>query len=289
MSAMRDKRAFSVDDVERIKTIGDVAISPDGDRALYVLRSMNLKENRFETDIYVVPTSGGESVGLTKGGKNSLSSWSPDGGWIAFAQANEGGGKGIWLMDLKGEGKRKIADYQTSNASLGVSTIGDAIRWSPDGSKIAFLATLGPYDKEAKIRVVDRIMYKAFYGYSDMRRRHVFVVSPLGNEPPRQLTFGDYDEHSIAWSPDGREIAFVSNRTGRDDHNMHLDIYAVDAETGVAGRGNDRIHGDDEGRHEQREHARGQACVGRRLRRQRCKGPHLRAGQGVQRSPPVDA
>jgi dipeptidyl aminopeptidase/acylaminoacyl peptidase len=231
MSAVRDKRAFTVDDVARIRTIGDVAISPDGDRVLYVLRSMNLKENRFGTDIHVVPTSGGESVGLTEGGKSSLPSWSPDGGRIAFAQANEGGGKGIWLMDRKGEGKRKIADYQTSNASLGVSTIGETIRWSPDGSKIAFLATLEPYDKEAKIRVVDRIMYKAFYGYSDMRRRHVFVVSPLGNEPPRQLTFGDYDEHSIAWSPDGREIAFVSNRTGRDDHNMHLDIYAVDVET----------------------------------------------------------
>ena len=47
MSAIRDKRAFTVDDVARIRTIGDVAISPDGDRVLYVLRSMNLKENRF--------------------------------------------------------------------------------------------------------------------------------------------------------------------------------------------------------------------------------------------------
>ncbi len=231
MAGEEGKRAFTVDDVAKIKTIESVATSPDGGRALYVLKSMNLDENRFDNDIYLVPTSGGESLRLTEDGKSSLPAWSPDGRKIAYVQGVEEG-KRIWLMDPEGQHRRKAVDYQISNASLGVSTVGEAVLWSPDGSRLTFLATLEPYDKDAKIRVVDRIMYKAFYGYSDMRRRHIFVVSPLGNEPPRQFTFGDYDEHSIAWSPDGREIAFVSNRTGRADHNMHLDIYAVDVESG---------------------------------------------------------
>jgi len=235
MAEKEGKRAFTVDDMAKIKTIESVATSPDGGRALYVLRSMNLDENRFDNDIYLVPTSGGESLRLTEDGKSSLPAWSPDGRKIAYVQGVEEG-KRIWLMDPEGKNRRKVADYQISNASLGVSTVGEAVLWSPDGSRLAFLATLEPHDKDAKIRVVDRIMYKAFYGYSDMRRRHVFVASPLGSEPPRQLTFGDFDEYSMAWSPDGKEIAFVSNRTGRADHNMHLDIYAVEVESGETRR-----------------------------------------------------
>ena len=57
------------------------------------------------------------------------------------------------------------------------------------------------------------------------------MVSPLGLEPPIQLTFGDFDEHSFSWSPDGRELVFTSNRTERSDFNMHLDIYIVNVET----------------------------------------------------------
>ena len=235
MAEKEGKRAFTVDDVAKIKTIKSVETSPDGGRALYVLRSMNLDENRFDNDIYLVPTSGGESLRLTEDGKSSLPAWSPDGRKIAYVQGVEEG-KRIWLMDPEGKNRRKVADYQISNASLGVSTVGEAVLWSPDGSRLAFLATLEPHDKDAKIRVVDRIMYKAFYGYSDMRRRHVFIASPLGSEPPRQLTFGDFDEYSMAWSADGKEIAFVSNRTGRADHNMHLDIYAVEVESGETRR-----------------------------------------------------
>ncbi|NIO21186.1 MAG: hypothetical protein GTN76_10700, partial [Candidatus Aenigmarchaeota archaeon] len=56
---------------------------------------------------------------------------------------------------------------------------------------------------------------------------HIFVVSPLGGEPAKQITFGDFDEHSICWSPDSNKIAFVSNRTGEDDFNFLSDVWSV--------------------------------------------------------------
>ena len=233
---IEEKRTLTVDDLAKIKTIGEAKISPDGEKVAYTIRSMNLEENRFETDIYLVKTVGGESSRLTEDGKSRLLTWAPDGRKIAFVQGVEDGKKRISTIGLDGENRRKVHDYEVSNASLGVLTVGETIQWSPDGSKIAFLATLEPHDKEAKIRVIDRLKYKAFYGDSDMRRRHIFVTSPLGIKPPRQITFGDYDEHSIAWSPDGREIAFISNRTGKADMNMHLDMYAVDIMSGETRR-----------------------------------------------------
>lgn len=153
----------------------------------------------------------------------------PTGGWIAYTEG-EDGDTGIWVMDRNGDHKRKITTYQVSNASLGIGVVGNIIKWSPDGTRIAYLGTLEPYDKDSKIRVVDRLMFKGFYEYSDMRRRHIFTVSVLGNESPEQITFGDYDEHSIDWTPDG-QILFVSNRTGDDDLNMKLDIYRVNPAT----------------------------------------------------------
>jgi len=226
---MSDKRRFTVNDVAKIKTISDVRISPDGSKVAFTVESMNLEANKQDRDIYLVSTSSGEPVNLTKDGGSSSPRWSPNGSRIAFVSSKEGK-TSIWLMDYRGENRRKITDFEVSNASLG--STGESLCWSPDGSMIAFLASLEPVDRERKIKVINRIMYKAFYGYSDMRRRHIFVVSTLGYESPRQLTFGDYDEHSLCWSPDGREIAFVSNRTGMDDFNMHTDLWAVSVKTG---------------------------------------------------------
>jgi dipeptidyl aminopeptidase/acylaminoacyl peptidase len=222
------KHGLRVDDLAGIKTIGSPAISPCGSTILYTLGTMNLKENRTDNDIHTV-SPGEEPRKLTETGKAGHPTWSPDGEWIAYTEG-EDKTTGIWVMTGDGEHKRKLTTYEVSNASLGIGVVGNTIKWSPDGSKLAYLATLEPYDKESKIRVIDRLMYKAFYNYSDMRRRHIFTIPTTGNQPPTQHTFGDYDEHSIEWTPDGK-IIFISNRTGEDDLNMKLDIYQIDPET----------------------------------------------------------
>lgn len=224
---MTESNYFRVEDIAKIKKIDSLQLSPDGSHILYTLGTMNLEENKHQTDIYVGSIDGEKPKRLTNTGKVSLPSWSPDSDWIAFSESGEKGNT-IYVIGSDGENKRKITEYRVSNSSLGIGTIGNALKWSPDGTQIAFLASLEPYDKDAKIKVIDRVMYKAFYGNSDMRRRHIFTVSTLGNQAPKQVTFGDYDEHSITWNPDGKEIMFVSNRTGYDDLNMNLDIYTVD-------------------------------------------------------------
>lgn len=228
LSSAKDKRTLTIDDITRIKTVEDARISPDGQKAAFVIRTANMEKNQYESNIYLVSTSGGEATRLTDD-VGSQPRWSPDGGKLVFAKTVDGK-RGIWLIDLHGQNKRRLTDFDVSNAHIG--STGESVCWSPNGSRIAFVASNEPVEKDENIRVVRRLMYKALFGYSDMRRRHIFVVSPLGHEPPRQLTFGDFDEHSICWSSDGKEIVFVSNRTGKDDFNMHTDLWAVRVDGG---------------------------------------------------------
>ncbi|MBN1682628.1 S9 family peptidase [Candidatus Bathyarchaeota archaeon] len=224
------KKILRIEDIPRFKSVGEVKISPNGQRLAYTLRTILIEENRSNVDLFISSINGEDEKKLTDDGKVSGINWSPDSNWISYIQGDKDGNN-IMIIDVDSGQKRKICTYNVSNASLGVGCNGNMVIWSPDSTKLAYLGSLEPVDKEAKIKVINRIMYKAFFGNSDMRRRHIFVVNILGQEPAKQLTFGDYDEHSINWSPDGKEIAFISNRTGFDDYNMHLDIYTVNVFT----------------------------------------------------------
>jgi len=43
----------------------------------------------------------------------------------------------------------------------------------------------------------------------------------------RQLTQGDYDEHSIDWSPDGKQLVFASNREPNQDEFFNYDLFTL--------------------------------------------------------------
>jgi hypothetical protein len=57
-------------------------------------------------------------------------------------------------------------------------------------------------------------------------------VVDLGTGKTRQLTSGTHHEHSIAWSPDGKEIAFISNREENEDQFFNYDLFVLDPSNG---------------------------------------------------------
>ena len=111
--------------------------------------------------------------------------------------------------------------------------------WSPDGGTIAFVARVrdAAYeeedDKKRKPRRFTRLQYKLdSVGWTGDRPQHLFVVPADGSAEPTQLTDGDYEDSSPAWSPDGRTLAFVSARHEDWDLEMVTDVYLVDAAGG---------------------------------------------------------
>lgn len=67
---------------------------------------------------------------------------------------------------------------------------------------------------------------EGIHPWNDNRRLHIFIVDVAGKQV-RQLTNGDYYEHSIAWSPDGSEILFCSDRSPYADQFFHYNIFVI--------------------------------------------------------------
>ncbi len=225
------KRPWQLEDNFRIKRISELEISPDGQKLIFITSESGPTLGRSLATLWLYQLERAELKTLfqVEGSLDSLR-WSPDGSRIAFF-ASEKGELGLWVMNYDGSGRKKLTDLEKSNAYIGMR--GNELCWSPDGKKIAYNAA-GPkyYDHTPsplnpptgnKVMVVERLGYKAFYYYSDMRRTYVYLI-PADGGRSEQISFGDYDYHSISWSPDSKWIACVSNRTGKDEFNHNNDL-----------------------------------------------------------------
>ena len=79
--------------------------------------------------------------------------------------------------------------------------------------------------------MVDRLQFKRdTVGYLDRRRTHLYVFD-VAAKSLTQVTSGDFDDDEPAWSPDGKRIAFASNRSQPDpDRTYNSDIWVVAAD-----------------------------------------------------------
>src|SRR4030067_1913244 len=79
------KRLITAEDLYSFETINNVRISPDGEHVIYTVQNVERKTEKKYTNLWLVPTSGGEARQFTYGDQNDTGPrWSPDGSQIAF-------------------------------------------------------------------------------------------------------------------------------------------------------------------------------------------------------------
>lgn len=180
-------------------------------------------------DLYLLfPYTASEIQNPTRGTAEKqswLPAWSPDGARIAFTTTRDAGNAEIYVMNRDGSSVQRLTNHPSIDSTP---------TWSPTGTQIAFVSdrTGNPqiYIMNADGTGVQRISNE---GHAD---RPTWSPAPLneiafsarqggGNvikifdfksSGTRQLTDGIGTSESPTFSPNGRHVAFVSTRAGKE-------------------------------------------------------------------------
>lgn len=160
------------------------AWSPDGTRIAFIKNSGRGSDGAATRPIFVINADGSGEKQLTAGDIADRSlAWSPDGTRISFVRLElESQTEYIAVTDADGQ---KVTPL-TRGRPKGSSTEWTPPAWSPDGSKIAYLADAS-----------------------------LIVMNADGSEP-RAVPF-EFVPREFAWSPDGSALAFTTTRFVDDD------------------------------------------------------------------------
>jgi len=229
----------------KLKRVSAPAVSPDGRQLVYGVTQYDVSANKGDTDLYVVDVMGGEPARMTsmKGSEHSAS-WRPDGQWIGFL-SGKGGSTQLWEVKADGKKVRQVTDVEGGIANF---------RYAPDGTHISFTSEvkldrtvqdLYPDLPEADARIMDGLMYRHWDSWHDYAYSHLFVAPYRDGwvGDPVDLMEGEHFDtplspfggvEQIAWSPDGRSIAYTSKKLVGTAYavSTNSDIYIVEIESG---------------------------------------------------------
>jgi len=247
-------RAMTIRDLLLAVRVGDPQLSPDGKTVAFVRTTTDLAAGKRNADIWAVPADGSAAPKALIGGDKSENTprWSPNGQLLAFIATRDGEPQ-VYVADAAGGNIRRV-----TSVSGGAQP---PLVCSPDGANIAFVADVYPdcnddacnrqrrdaADKDpVKVHTLTRLLYRHWDEWREDVRHHVFVAPIAGASPTgRDVTPGDFDappgqqeDAAIAFTPDSRSIAFVSNRDGNDREawSTNSDVWLVPVSGGAASK-----------------------------------------------------
>jgi dipeptidyl aminopeptidase/acylaminoacyl peptidase len=251
--AADERRAFSLDDLYRVKSVGEPAIAPDGKFVVYTVGTNDWAAKKKTSALWRVEADGTNPRRITfSDGRDDHPFFSPDGRTLGFVSTRAGDPQVFFLPLGGGEPEQK---------TFFPGGVGSP-SFSRDGRLLVFTADVFPVcaadpvcnrergdarEKSAiKAHIADTLLYRHWTEWSEGRRAHVLVLDLREADPKkalRDLTPGDFDSPVFSvgggadfdLSPDGTELAFASKRDKDPASSTNADVYTVPLASDAAG------------------------------------------------------
>jgi len=241
------KRPIKIDDMHAFHDVRDVQISPDGKWVAYSVSSVDVADDKSDTDIWMASWDGQQQVRITSSPESeNAPRWSPDGRYLSFLSSRPGKARGnqVWLLDRTGGEAQQFTDVKGRLSSYD---------WSPDSKRLLLvMADRDPGEPDEpgaggrggaganapapKPIVIDRYKFKQdVVGYLTQRPSRLYLYD-VATKKAEALTAETIEAASPTWSPDGRSIAFLGKEGKDADRYNTWNVYVMEARAGAAPR-----------------------------------------------------
>ncbi|MGH8291332.1 MAG: S9 family peptidase [Steroidobacteraceae bacterium] len=221
-------RPLEPEDWYRFKAVSQLAIAPDGRAVAYIVTSYDKAADESRGALWLAAWNGSESLQLTRGASVSVPRFSPDGRYVSFLSARPGGSATqLWLLDRRGGEPRQLTHVSGEVTDYA---------WSPDGARVVLVVRAAEPRKKGQPKplVIHSLLFKQdVKGYlTDGAHTHLYLLE-VGSGSCQALTTDATSSDSLpAFSPDGRQIAYVSHRW---DTQQQLGVDEIELVAATAG------------------------------------------------------